>query len=251
MKTFIKTGTYLALILGMVLSFGSSAQAQNLYVTTTNATPTTYGAVLRGMVNPGGYTTTAWFEYSTYQDLSYANQTTLEIVGSTPIDTMFSRDAQNLQPNTMYYFRLVANNGYETQRGNILSFSTTYQQQYVQQQYYYQQPTQPQVINTPGTVEIVRNTKYVVTDTKYVQNTATQNSNVNTTVSTNTNYTNPNPYSTYQPTNGTVSTAYTNANVANPLFGATFLPNTFFGWILLLILILLIVWVARKIATTN
>jgi len=255
MKTLIKKGIFIFFALGLVLSFGQPAKAQSLYVTTTNATPSSYGAVMHGSVNPNGYTTTVWFEYGTYYDLGYSNQTPHEIIGAAPVDTMYSYSAQGLQPNTTYYFRLVANNGYETQRGNISSFVTGYQQQ-VNQQYYYPTTTQyyyqqPQVINTQGTTEVVHNTKYIVTDTKYVQNTATQNTNTNTTVSTNQNYTNPNYVNpNLYTTTPVVSTAYTtNSNLANPLFGASFLPNTIYGWILLLILILLIVWVARRIVT--
>lgn len=262
MKNFIKNGIFAFFALGLVLSFGQSAQAQTLYTTTTNSTPSSYGAVLHGSVNPDGYTTTVWFEYSTYPDLGFANQTPHEIIGSAPYQVPYSYSIQGLQPSTTYYFRLVANNGYETMKGNISSFMTAYQAPVNTQQYYYPAVTQyyqapvvvqqtPRVINTAGTTEYVHNTKYIVTDTKYIQNTSNGN---NTTVSTNnatvsTNSTlGANPYAS-----STVSanTANYNANAANSLFGASFLPNTFYGWLLLLILIFLIIWVARKIATVQ
>ncbi|MFZ3011560.1 MAG: hypothetical protein WA060_00995 [Minisyncoccia bacterium] len=91
-------------------------------VTTREATDIdTEDAVLNGRVDGNGNTTRAWFEYGT--SASNLNRTTPSNSygsGSTSYDARIN----NLDEDTTYYFRAMAENSEGTARGSILSFST-------------------------------------------------------------------------------------------------------------------------------
>jgi len=95
--------------------------------TNSSSNTSTSSATLHGSVNPNNSSTTAWFEYGPTQSLGYTSSTFS--IGSGSSQTSFSASVFNLSPNSTYYFRAVAQNGYGTARGSILSFTTQAEQQ--------------------------------------------------------------------------------------------------------------------------
>jgi len=277
---------YKKIILGaLVLCFafvGLKADAQSVT-----------SAVLNASVNPGGTRTTAWFEYGTNSSLNTWTETTHELIGAFDYAKPFSQTVYNLQPNTLYYFRVVTNNGYNTYRAQILSFTTgtnyTTNQTSYNQSYNYNDSYNYADQNT------VNVTRYVVNETKYIdrvvqpQTVYTQPQTVAyqpvsyqyqpvayQPVSYQTVAYQPTQTVAYQPVasnvvyqpagqvaympastsyvpattyNKPVATTTTNSTlVAAPIFGANFLPNNLFGWLILLVLLLAIVFVTRRLA---
>lgn len=95
-------------------------------VTTQNASNITINsATLNASINPNGYATTAWFEYSTSSTLAMASETTHIDQGTGSTASALMQDITGLSGNTTYYFRAVANNTYGTTKGSILSLKTT------------------------------------------------------------------------------------------------------------------------------
>ncbi|MEK7459586.1 MAG: hypothetical protein AAB636_00785 [Patescibacteria group bacterium] len=215
--------------LSIIVLSSSTAEAQNSYMTNTNTNNMQYteyntsSVTLNSSLNPSGKTTTAWFEYSTDPNFRTWNETEHEYVGSSNQESPFGAIINNLSPNTVYYFRVITNDGKSTIKGNILSFNTMGQNN-----------------NVSYNNSNFTNTNYSATNTRYINQTQP-------TVYTNqsTNYQNTVPV--YQNTNRTVNTN----NVANPLFGATFLPNTLGTWLVLLLLILIIAIVVKKLSRTT
>ncbi|KKR42192.1 MAG: Peptidase M23, partial [Candidatus Nomurabacteria bacterium GW2011_GWF2_40_12] len=90
--------------------------------TTRNATDVdTEDAVLNGLVDGNGLSTRAWFEYGTSaSNLNRSTSSSTYGAGSTNYETHI----YNLDEDTTYYFRAVAENSEGTDRGSILSFTT-------------------------------------------------------------------------------------------------------------------------------
>ena len=109
-------------------SGGGSGGGSSLYfpsVITQNSTNiTTNSSTLNGSINPNGYATTGWFEYGTLSNLLTSTETTHLDQGLLNTPSVLSQNLSNLSPNTIYYFRVVANNTYGTSKGTILSFKT-------------------------------------------------------------------------------------------------------------------------------
>jgi phosphodiesterase/alkaline phosphatase D-like protein len=80
-------------------------------------------AELRGLLNTAGAPATAWFEWGPSTPLG--NQTTPQNINASSIVSSFAYSLTNLQPNTTYYFRAVAQNASATVRGDVRSFTTT------------------------------------------------------------------------------------------------------------------------------
>src|SRR3989344_747985 len=91
-------------------------------ITTNNATNiTTFSATLNGTVGGNSFYSTAWFEYGTNTNLGYTtSQNSYNSVFSN-----YSSPISGLLPNTIYYFRAVAQSSQGIIYGNILSFNTT------------------------------------------------------------------------------------------------------------------------------
>lgn len=122
MKKYTKNLIILAMFGLFVLSFGT-AKAQNLY-STNGAFPGATSVILSASINPNGNPTTGWFQISTNSAMNYPTETNHVYVGSSRSETSFTDTINGLSPNTVYYYRALANNGYSTTKGNILSFST-------------------------------------------------------------------------------------------------------------------------------
>jgi len=83
-------------------------------------------ASLQGSVTANNLSTSAWFEYGTSVSLgaTVGNQS----VGSSNNSITYSYTLSGLQSNTTYYYRAVAQNSQGTSYGQVLSFTTQYQQ---------------------------------------------------------------------------------------------------------------------------
>ncbi|MFA6397877.1 MAG: hypothetical protein WDK96_03495 [Candidatus Paceibacterota bacterium] len=110
---------------GSILSFntgGNNNPNQAPTVTTNSATSITESnATLNGYVDGNGTSTTTWFQYGTNQGL-LNNSTNIVSIGINGYN--MGEFITGLQPNTIYYFRAVAQNSYGTSYGSVLSFTT-------------------------------------------------------------------------------------------------------------------------------
>src|SRR5439155_902757 len=93
-------------------------------VVTTN--PTTFianfSATLNGSVNPGGLTTTVYFQYGT--TISYGRTTANQTKTGNTYQSVLAY-ISGLSGNTTYHFRLKATNSGGTRYGNDRTFTTT------------------------------------------------------------------------------------------------------------------------------
>ena len=92
--------------------------------TTLPATLNGATATLAGAVNPGGLSTSAWFEWSTSPFLTGAISTPSQNIGSGSADVAVSDALTGLAPGITYYYRVAASNQFGTNRGTILSFTS-------------------------------------------------------------------------------------------------------------------------------
>lgn len=115
---------------GSILSFTTSFQVINnpqngsaplVYTNPPSGVGPSY-TTLQGSVNPNNFSTAAWFEYGTTPSLGFS--TGFNSVGSGSSFVNFSRNATNLLPNTLYYYRAVAENSGGLAYGNILTLNT-------------------------------------------------------------------------------------------------------------------------------
>lgn len=79
-------------------------------------------ANVNGEVTPNQASTSFWFEYGQSQNLGDA--TAFESVGGGTAKSPVSMSLSNLNPATIYYFRINAQNQFGTVNGTILSFKT-------------------------------------------------------------------------------------------------------------------------------
>ncbi len=95
----------------------------NIVATTGDATAlSSSAATLKGTVNPGGGSVSAWFEWGTATSLG--NRTEMQSIpsGTEPVAVKFS--LTKLQPNTVYYFRVDAYRPGAYALGDIKTFTT-------------------------------------------------------------------------------------------------------------------------------
>jgi hypothetical protein len=85
---------------------------------------TSNSAMLNGTVNPNGSSTSIYFEWGTDNTLSTYTTTALQSIGSGTSAAALTENLTGLNPSTIYYYRIVAENGEGTVRGSILSFMT-------------------------------------------------------------------------------------------------------------------------------
>lgn len=93
-------------------------------ITMAASSVTTSGATLNGIVNARGLTTTVTFQYGT--TTSYGTSVTADqnpVTGS--INTAVSRTISGLAINTLYHYRVVAQNNDGTSYGSDMTFSTS------------------------------------------------------------------------------------------------------------------------------
>ncbi|MBA3733185.1 hypothetical protein H0W91_02285 [Patescibacteria group bacterium] len=87
-----------------------------------NTIPTNSSVVVTGYVTPNGSPTTYWYEYGTTNNLGL--KTTVQSIGSGYVRIRTPGYITKLNANTVYYFRLVAQNSFGTTQGTTYSFST-------------------------------------------------------------------------------------------------------------------------------
>lgn len=80
-------------------------------------------AQINGSINPNGLNTSYYFEWGTTD--SYGNQTASQNVGTDPNTVSVSQVLTDLTPNTVYHYRIVAENDAGTSYGNNKTFQTT------------------------------------------------------------------------------------------------------------------------------
>ena len=100
---------------------GPRADAPSV-VTNSSVAPSNSTAVVTGRVTPNGAQTTYWYEYG--RDTSLGNRTSAQAIGSGFTSIPSPGYITGLQANTLYYFRLSAQNAYGTTNGTTYSFST-------------------------------------------------------------------------------------------------------------------------------
>lgn len=252
----------LGLIFVAIFAFGAkNAEAQ--YSTSYNSQSSTR-ATITGTVNPGGNTTTAWFEYSNSNNFNNYKETSHQFIGSQNGDHPLSATITGLVPNTTYYARIVADNGKGIIRGNVITFTTN-------------QGATNTIVNTNVVHNpVVTNTNTVYTNTAYrnqimyveapiqtrefvyvevpahqvysynqiyTQNQVPVNYSYVNTVTPNTNLAQTNTVIDYNEDYNN----YNNTVSANTFFINDFLPNNFLGWLLLILIVAGIVAVLRRI----
>jgi phosphodiesterase/alkaline phosphatase D-like protein len=115
-------------VTGSTQSFTTSAPTATTapVVTTGVASPVaTTTAIFIGTVNPYGAATTYWFEYSTNSNFGGQSHTTVkQSAGSGATTVPVQASISGLQPNTTYYFRVVAQNSAGTTRGTSQTLTT-------------------------------------------------------------------------------------------------------------------------------
>lgn len=84
---------------------------------------TTSGATLNGEVNPHKQATTYWWEYGTTE--AFGSKTAEESAGEGEAAVSKSKAVSGLEPNTKYFFRMVAKNATGTTNGTNLNFTTS------------------------------------------------------------------------------------------------------------------------------
>lgn len=116
---------------GSILSFttqstgGGGQGTAPLVYTSSVFNATQNSATLNGSVNPNNASTNYWFEYGTTQNLGY--QTATQYLSAGSYSQTVSLPVYNLNSNTSYYYRVVAQNSYGTSQGSILNFYTSNQ----------------------------------------------------------------------------------------------------------------------------
>lgn len=112
---------------GFLVFFGHTFFANAQYINQNNTSSFSVQStevVLNSNINPNGFATTAWFEYGTDSKLRDKTETPHLYIGSDNKEIKFSQNVIGLKPDTVYYFRIIANNGKKDIKGQILSFMT-------------------------------------------------------------------------------------------------------------------------------
>jgi hypothetical protein len=86
------------------------------------ATVCTGTCMVKGIVNPRGFAATYWFEYSTSEGFRQFSQTSHQSLPAGPKESAVSAALTGLVPDTVYHYRLAAQNSVGTSLGRILEF---------------------------------------------------------------------------------------------------------------------------------
>lgn len=210
---------------------------------TSNVEVNTFDATVYGIVRPNGTLTTAWIEYGTDFNLNSYDESTHLFIGSQNTNKPIKIKLSNLKADTIYYARMVADNGRVKVEGNIMLFKTNPR---IENQTVTIVNRNTQTINnTP--IRIVNNTIPVNTQTQIITKTIDVVPSTSTIIldqnTINRNNTNNNTNWQYQDN-------YTENNLtANSLFVLkdTNLPHTLFEWLLLVLIVIAIIITIKRI----
>lgn len=100
----------------------ATSPAAPTVVTDTNVSPSNSTAVVTGKVTPNGAATSYWYEYG--ETTALGARTTTQAIGSGFVAIASPGYITGLKANTLYYFRLSAQNSYGTVNGTTKSFTT-------------------------------------------------------------------------------------------------------------------------------
>jgi hypothetical protein len=117
------TGIGTVNVANLVLAF-SQVTTPPVVVTGAASSVSATTATLNGSVDSYGSATTYYFQYGTSGG-SLTNSTVSQSAGSGTTSTSATATLSSLSPNTIYYFRLVANNSAGTVYGTTLGFTTS------------------------------------------------------------------------------------------------------------------------------
>ncbi len=112
---------------GIVLSFTTSQQQKQIgnapaVLTKSASSVRQTSALLNSSTNPRGFLSNSWFEWG--RTVALNNKTGRLPMGSGNVFRDYSFPLTGLSPNTIYYYRVVAQNLYGITYGSILSFNT-------------------------------------------------------------------------------------------------------------------------------
>ena len=112
--------------LGSILNFSTLADTGNPPAVTTlpASSVSQSSAMLNGEANPNGNSATAWFEWGLDANMNSFYATSPFGLGAGNSSIAVSGSPVSLIPNTLYYFRVAAQNGFGISRGAILNFIT-------------------------------------------------------------------------------------------------------------------------------
>lgn len=131
-----KTGTSTSAHLVALLYYGGVALlspppepvVETLAATAIRSTQTR----LRGRIDPNGFAMTGWFEWGIAgSPLALDTSTSAQAVGNGTLFVTYSDLLTGLEPNTTYYYRAVGNDGTDDFFGEILSFTTAGEHQFI------------------------------------------------------------------------------------------------------------------------
>ena len=117
--SFDSTAVFANIVPLRILTGGSTAPATTVG---TAANVTGSGATLQGSVNPNGAATIVFFEYGT--TTSYGQSTAVQNIGAGSAPVNVIANLSDLEPGTLYHFRLVATNASGTTRTIDKTFTT-------------------------------------------------------------------------------------------------------------------------------
>jgi hypothetical protein len=80
---------------------------------------TSDSAVLAAGVNPNGSRTTYYFQYGNSSTFEESSNTLAKAIGNGSLEISIKNQISNLQPDTVYYFRLIATNAMGTTEGTF------------------------------------------------------------------------------------------------------------------------------------
>ncbi len=234
-------------IIVLLFGFAFSVNANTIpEANTLNVEVKTFEATVYGTVRPNGLQTTAWVEYSTDFNMNTYTESNHIYVGTQNSNSPIRINLKNLKADTIYYARMVADNGRIKTEGNILLFKTN-----------------PRIENQTVTIVNTNTTGGNNTSVQITNDTRPTNTAVNTNTeiitktidvvvpSSNIILQDQNFINTNQ--NNNTNWIYDN-NTENNLSANTGLisldtkiPGNLFEWIIVLLLLILIVVVIKRI----
>lgn len=195
----------------------SSTTTTRPVITTESARDVSFTkALLQGTVKVTSGTASVWFEYGTrVSSLDHSTSTQTLTVGSTGASEIIT----NLASNTTYYFRIVARNEHGTSFGSVKNFTTK-------------------------AFAVAPSTTTTTKTTATTNTTSSTNKTPKTLGNTFSNFFKPSS----NPKVPATLSVESNQTASAASSGSGFIPHTFGGWILLVLIIFGIVVLARMIA---